>query len=154
MCCQTEEGVFLLKDDYDMLVKKASCYIDFKDELSLIRNYFANAPVQDVEMDAYAFKELCVDIGASKLFHTICSAMCMETMSNERRALNETRTIVIICIMLFSLPQKSNWFRVALSRTLRQFGISEQGLASLRNLGIAAHPQTERLLQDHRQLHI
>ena len=31
---------------------------------------------------------------------------------------------------------------MALSRTLQQFGISEQGLQSLRNLGIAAHPRT------------
>ena len=92
-CCQTEEGVFLLKDDYDMLVKKASNYIDLKDELSIIRNYFANDRVQNVEMDADAFDELCMDIGASKLFHTIYSSMCMEAMSNERRALNKTRAM-------------------------------------------------------------
>ncbi|CAB3988267.1 Hypothetical predicted protein [Paramuricea clavata] len=33
-------------------------------------------------------------------------------------------------------------YEALLQRTLKQFGISEQGLASLRNLGVAAHPRT------------
>ena len=44
--------------------------------------------------------------------------------------------------MIYSLSQKANWFQVTLARTLEQFGISEHGLASLRNLGVAAHPRT------------
>ena len=50
--------------------------------------------------------------------------------------------MVIIYIMVYSQSQRSNSFQVALSRTLQQFGITEQGLQSLRNLGIAAHPHT------------
>ena len=45
-------------------------------------------------------------------------------------------------MMMYGQSQRANWFQVALSRTLQQFGITEQGLASLRNLGIAAHPCT------------
>ena len=44
--------------------------------------------------------------------------------------------------MMYGQSQKDNYFQVAFSRTLQQFGIEEQGLASLRNLGIAAHPRT------------
>ena len=50
--------------------------------------------------------------------------------------------MVIIYIMIYGQSQKCNWFQVALSRTLSQYSISEFGLASLRNLGIAAHPRT------------
>ena len=52
--------------------------------------------------------------------------------------------MVIIYRMMYSQSQKCNLFQVALSRTLQQFGISNEGIESLRNLGIAAHPQTIR----------
>ena len=63
-------------------------------------------------------------------------------MSTERKQFSKLRTMVIIYIMVYSQSQRSNSFQVALSRTLQQFGITEQGLQSLRNLGIAAHPHT------------
>ena len=44
--------------------------------------------------------------------------------------------------MVYSQSQRCNSFQIALSRTLQQFGISEKGLESLRNLGITAHPRT------------
>ena len=43
---------------------------------------------------------------------------------------------------MYSHSQRVNLFQVTLARTLQQFGITDQGLASLRNLGIAAHPCT------------
>ena len=45
-------------------------------------------------------------------------------------------------MMIYSQSQRSNAFQVALSQTLQQFGITEQALQSLRNLGIAAHWHT------------
>ena len=54
----------------------------------------------------------------------------------------KVRTMVIIYIMVYSQSQRCNSFQIALSRTLQQFGISERGLESLRNLGITAHPRT------------
>ena len=44
--------------------------------------------------------------------------------------------------MIYSHSQRANWFQVTLARTLQQFGISDQGLASLRNHGVAPHPRT------------
>ena len=38
--------------------------------------------------------------------------------------------------------QRANWFQVYLARALKQFGINQQGLASLRNVDIVAYPQT------------
>ena len=50
--------------------------------------------------------------------------------------------MVVTYIMMYSQSQKVNWFQVTLARILQQFGISDQGLASLRNLGVTAHPRT------------
>ena len=50
--------------------------------------------------------------------------------------------MVIIYIMVYSQSQRSSSFDEGLSRTLKQFGITEQGLQSLIYLGIAAHPHT------------
>lgn len=44
--------------------------------------------------------------------------------------------------MMYSQSQAVNLFQVTLTRTLQQFGITDQGSASLRNLGVAAHPRT------------
>ena len=41
---------------------------------------------------------------------------------------------------------KVQLFPVALSRTLQQFGISNERIQSLRNLGIAAHPETDKAM--------
>ena len=70
----------------------------------------------------------------------------LDQMSEKRRNLNKMRTMVIMYIMLYSQSQKCNSFQVTLSRTLQQFGISRQGLESLRNLGIVAHPKTTNIL--------
>ena len=50
--------------------------------------------------------------------------------------------MAIVYMIVYGQSQRANWFQVALSRTLKQFGISEEGLIALRNLGIAAHPHT------------
>ena len=60
-------------------------------------------------------------------------------MSAEWKQLSSLHTMVIIYIMIYSQSQKANSFQVALSRTLQQFGISKQGLESLRNFGITAN---------------
>lgn len=141
--CQTDEGVFILKSDFDDLVLKASKYVSYKDELNKLRTHFANS-IQNPEMNADEFEKLCARVGAAKLFSSIYDAMCLERISSERRSLNKLRAMVIIYIMMYSQSQRANWFQIALSRTLQQFGITEQGLTSLRNLGIAAHPHTVR----------
>ena len=48
--------------------------------------------------------------------------------------------------MMYSQSQVSNAFQIALSRTPQQFGITKEKLESLQNLGIAAHPQTVKVL--------
>ena len=49
---------------------------------------------------------------------------------------------MIIYMLLYGLTEKNNWFQIALSRTLTEYGISEHGLTSLKNLGIAANLRT------------
>ena len=107
-----------------------------------IRSIVSNEP--NPEMDPKAFEQMCKNVGAHNLYNCIKDAICSEKMSDERKHLSEVRTMVIIYIMVYSKSQKSNSFQVALSRILLQFGVSQQGLESLKNLGIAAHPETVR----------
>lgn len=88
------------------------------------------------------FEKICKKVGAENLFNLLVDAMSSEKMSTERKNLAKFRAMVVTYIMVYSQSQKANWFQVTLARTLQQFGISGQGLASLRNLGVAAHPRT------------
>ena len=139
--CQTIEGTFLPRDDFEKLLIKAQQCCNFKEELQKIRLALpvgSEAP----EMDPDAFESFCEQVGAEKLFSSIYNAMISKKMSKNRKELTKVCTMVIIYMMVYGQSQKANSFQVTLSRTLQQFGISEQGLMSLRNLGIAAHPHT------------
>lgn len=97
-------------------------------------------------MNPEAFEKMCGDAGAENIYMCIKDAICSDRMTDERLHLSSIRTMVIIYIMVFSQSQKSNSFQIALSRTLQQFGISQQGLEYLRNLGITAHPKTVKTM--------
>ena len=143
--CQTTDGVFLKKEEYEELVKKASSHCsDFKNDIYKIRSFISKS--MKPEMDPNVFEAICIEAGASNLYKCIRDSMYSDNMSEERKHLTDIRTMVIIYIMMYSQSQKSNAFQIALSRTLQQFGVTKQGLESLRNLGIAAHPQTVKLL--------
>ena len=141
---QTADGVFLEKDEYEALVKKASLCPDFKDDIFKIRSFISKST--QPEMDPKVFEKICSDAGAQNLYKSIRDAICSDNMSEERKHLSGIRTMVIIYIMMYSQSQKSNAFQIAISRTLQQFGITKEGLESLQNLGIAAHPQTVKFL--------
>ena len=134
--------VFISKAEYEELLKKASFCVDFQGGLNKISNYFTSVFNQLPEMDPNKFEQICKQVGAENLFHTLCAAMTSGRMSEERKHLTKLRSMVVIYIMMYSLSQRSNWFQVTLARTLQQFGINERGLESLRNLGVAAHPRT------------
>ena len=93
-------------------------------------------------MDPEQFQNMCTQAGAANLFSTLYNAMSSYWMSDVRHKLTKVRVMVVIYIMIHSQSQRANWFQVSLARTLQQFGISQQGLASLRNLGIVADPRT------------
>ena len=138
--CQTMDGVFLSAEEYALLLKKTSFCPNCNEDLVKIRCHISH--LTQPEMDRCAFENICKDAGAANLYSCINDAICSNRMSTERKQLSKVRTMVIIYIMVYSQSQRSNSFQVALSRTLQQFGITEQGLQSLRNLGIAAHPHT------------
>ena len=138
---QTVAGIFLSEEDYELLVRKAEHHSSFKEDLVKLRQLFSRGSYNP-EMDTDEFEKLCKKVGAENLFLLIYDAMCCEKMSEDRKKLNRIRSMVVIYMMMYGQSQRANWFQVALSRTLQQFGITEQGLASLRNLGIAAHPRT------------
>ena len=140
--CKTTNGIYLSNDEYESLLKKASFCSNFQNDLLKNRSFVSN--MTKPEMDPNAFEKLCIDAGAENLYHCIKDAICSERKSHERKNLSGIRTMVIIYIMMYSQSQKCNLFQIALSRILQQFGISNEGIESLRNLGIAAHPQTIR----------
>ena len=139
--CQTTDGVFLSGEEYGNLLKQASLCPDFKNNLTNIRSLLQN--LEKPEMDPDEFQKICRDGGAENLYFCIYNAICTEQMSDERKNLAKVR--VIIYIMGYSQSQRCNSFQIALSRMLQQFGISEKGLESLRNLGITAHPRTVKV---------
>ena len=93
-------------------------------------------------MNPDRFEDICTQVGAANLFSILYTAMSSPRMSDERQQLTRLRVMVVLYIMMYSKSQRANWFQVSLARSLQQFGISQQGLASLRNLGIVAHPRT------------
>lgn len=142
--CQTDEVTLLSKDDYQALVNKATENLHVKGDLEKLRTFILTCDPQSAEMDPKRFQEICTQAGAKKLFSTFYDAMSSQRMSEERQELTKLRVMVVIYIMMYSQSQKANWFQVSLARTLQQFGISQQGLASLRNFGLVAHPRTIR----------
>ena len=142
--CQTTDGVYLSNREFEELLKKASFNLDFKNDLQKIKDVVSN--LEQPEMNPHIFEQMCKTAGAENFYLSIKNAMWSERMSEERKQLCSVRTMVVIYIMLYSQSQKCNSFQVALSRTLQQFGISNKGLESLRNLGIAAHPRTVKIL--------
>ena len=81
-------------------------------------------------MDPTAFKRICQNFSAENLYHCHnCKTLyVLKIMSDERKHLSQVRTLVVIYIMMYTQSQRLYSFGVALSRTLRQFSISEQGL--------------------------
>lgn len=136
-----QSGIFISTVEYEDLVRKAAGYVDMKGDLEKIRTFVSNHSQSPV-MDPNEFEAMCKQHGAENLLLALFNAMKSDEMSQERQNLIKLRAMVIIYIMIYSQSQKANQFQVSLSRTLQQFGISERGLASLRNLGIAAHPRT------------
>ena len=75
-----------------------------------------------------AFKELCMEAGAAKIFPTIHDAMKSDCHSDKRCMLNERRTVSIIYTLMYSQSQQCNWFQVAHARPLKGLGISSRGV--------------------------
>lgn len=139
---QTEKGIFISEEEFERLRQKAETCADFKKDLHKLCIYFSSMLNQCPEMDPSEFEKICKHVGAEKLLKMLYDLMSSERMSDERKNLTKLRAMVVIYIMMYSHSQRANWFQVTLARTLQQFGISDQGLASLRNLGVAAHPRT------------
>eukprot|EP00795_Rhopilema_esculentum_P010439 gene10439-19142_t len=148
--CQTESSmsnsVLIDKVEYEELIFKASRSFNLQKEVTKVKEkcFALYGDEGSPEMDPSKFEKICQDAEAPNIFPYIYNALSVERMSENRLMLNKIRTMVIIYVMIFGQSQKSNWFQVALSRTLSQYGISECGLTALRNLGIAAHPRTTK----------
>ena len=128
---QTDECILVCKDEYEQLIHKASKYVDFKGDLDKIINYFLSVSNQCPVMDSAEFEKICEQIGADNIYKVLCSTMGTERMSNERKYLTKLRAMMVIYIMMYFHSQRVNLFQVTLARTLQQFGITDQGLASL-----------------------
>ena len=95
-----------------------------------------------ITSDVEKFKALCLEAGATKLFDVICETMRSDRQSEQRKNLNEKRAMTIICTMMYGQSQQANWYQVTLARALKGSGISNRGIETLRNKGVAARPTT------------
>ena len=102
--CQTADGVFLEKEEYEALMKKASLCPDFKNDIFKIRSFISK--LTQPEMDPQMFEKICSDAGAHNLYKCIRDAIYSHNMSEERKHLSGIRTMVIIYIMMYSQSQK------------------------------------------------
>ena len=107
--CQTNDGVFLSNADYKDLMNKAQRYCNFQEELIAIRLSLSSGS-HTPEMDPNAFESFCRQVGAENLFLTVYNGMISNRMSENRKKLNKTRTMVIIYMMLYGQSQRCNWF--------------------------------------------
>lgn len=97
------------------------------------------------EMDPNTFENFCIDAGAENFYRCIKDATCHGECHTNRN-ICDVQLYTYNCDNIYCdvlTISKFNSFQVVLSRTLEQFGISNEGIESLRNLGIAAHPATD-----------
>ena len=143
---QTDQDIIVLgREEYqNLLVKATNVPFDMRTEVTKLgqKCYQLFGSSAQPEMNPDLMEKICHEAGAINLFSSIYESMVTERQSSDRRQLNRNRTVVIIYMLLYGLSQKNNWFQIALARTLTEHGISEHGLTSLKNLGIAAHPRT------------
>ena len=92
--------------------------------------------------DPIAFRKLCLEAGADKIFDYILNAMETDRQSGKRKAVNELRAVSVIYTLIYGQSQQANWFQIATARTLRGLGVSDRGVETLRKMGLAAHPDT------------
>ena len=81
---QTDEAhVLISKAEYEGLLQKASFCVDFQGDLNKISNYFMSVFNQSPEMNPNKFEQICMQVGAENLFHTLSAAMTSGRMSEE-----------------------------------------------------------------------
>ena len=62
---------FISTSEYEELLKNASFCVDFQGDLNKISNYFTSVFNQLPEMDPNKFEQICKQVGAENLFHTL-----------------------------------------------------------------------------------
>eukprot|EP00112_Aurelia_sp_Birch-Aquarium-sp1_P003440 Seg1384.3 transcript_id=Seg1384.3/GoldUCD/mRNA.D3Y31 product="hypothetical protein" protein_id=Seg1384.3/GoldUCD/D3Y31 len=143
--CQTNDVVVMDKEQYEDLLQKAmTVSINMPEEVARITKkcFELFGTTSQPVLDPKEFEKICFDAGSKLLFDTICMSITSERQSDERKHLNRVRTVVVIYILMYGLSQRNNWFQATLARALGEYGISDQALTALKNLGMAAHSKT------------
>ncbi|CAB4041343.1 Hypothetical predicted protein [Paramuricea clavata] len=87
--CQTNDGIFLSKEEYEELIQKSAEIFDIKGDLEKLKTHFLAYDPQPPVMDPNQFEEICMQAGAGKLFSTLHMAMSSNRMSDERQGLTK-----------------------------------------------------------------
>ena len=138
------DSVILNREVFQQILGKVSAMCDLQKEVSLIRELCfekfgkRGTPVSD----PVEFQALCKQAGAHKIFDAMTDSMSTDRQSNKRKNLNELRAVSVIYTLIYGQSQQANWFQVATARTLKGLGISDKGMETSRNMGLAAHPVT------------
>ena len=79
---QTEEAVFITKEEFEQLQQKASTCAEFKKDLEKLSAYFSSTINKCPEMSPSEFEKICRQVGADNLLKAMYDLMSSERMSD------------------------------------------------------------------------
>ena len=82
--CQTNEVIFMSKEEHEELIHKAAESIDIKGDLEKLKTLFLAYDPQPAVMDREQFQLMRTQAGGANLFSTMYNAMSSYRMSDER----------------------------------------------------------------------
>ena len=94
--CQTNNGIFLSNEEYEQLISKTVENPDINSELQKLKIFFLAYDPQPPVMDPERFEGICKQVGATKLFSSLYSAMSSNRASDKRESLTKRRVMVVI----------------------------------------------------------
>ncbi len=103
--CQTDEVIFMSKEDYEEFVYKATKNINIKGDLENLKTFFLTHDPHPPVMDPNQFKGICMEVGVTNLFSTLHDAMSSDQMSDDCQELTKLRVMVVKYIMMYSQSQ-------------------------------------------------
>ena len=87
--CQTDQVIFMSKEDYEEFVYKVTKNIDIKGHLEKLKTFLMTYDLHPPPpiMDPNRFNSICMELGATNLFSSLHDAMSSHCMSHERQEL-------------------------------------------------------------------
>ena len=144
------DGVILMdKDVFENINRSLFNNFDLKADIEKVRKYMESTfgPVCNRKVpaiyDPSEMKKLCSDAGADKLFDFLLNTMTTEVRQTAKKIIeNEHKVVTLIHLLAFEQSQKCSYFQHDNAILMKDFGLSDQGLNTLRRQGLTVHSKT------------